>query len=126
MSEATNYLENKVLDHVFRNVSYTPPTAVYVGLFTVAPTDAGGGTEVAGGGYARQQYICSAAASGSISNNNTIEFPNTSWTGTVVAVGIFDASSGGNLLSYTTVTSEVVSSGEILVIAAAGLTVSLD
>ena len=54
MSAATDFLEDKILNHVFRNVAYTAPATVYVGLFTTATTDAGGGTEVTGGGYARQ------------------------------------------------------------------------
>ncbi len=54
MAEFSNYLENKVLDHVLRNTSYTSPTTVYVGLYTSDPTDAGSGTEVSGGSYARQ------------------------------------------------------------------------
>src|SRR2546430_1282707 len=33
---------------------YSPP-AIYIGLFTAAPTDAGGGTEATGGSYARVQ-----------------------------------------------------------------------
>ena len=46
MAELSNYLENKLLDHILKNVSYTSPTTVYVGLFTSDPTDAGSGTEI--------------------------------------------------------------------------------
>lgn len=42
----TNYLENKLLDHFLGTTAYTMPSPVYVALFTVAPGDAGGGTEV--------------------------------------------------------------------------------
>ena len=35
----TDYLEDKILKHVFTNTSYTSPTTVYVGLFTVAPSE---------------------------------------------------------------------------------------
>jgi len=52
MAGKSDYLENKVLDHVLRNTSYTPPATVYLGLFTANPTDAGGGTEVSGNAYA--------------------------------------------------------------------------
>ena len=45
MAEFSNYLENKILDHVLKNISYTSPTTAYVGLFTSDPTDAGTGTE---------------------------------------------------------------------------------
>ena len=54
MAEFTDFLENKIIDHMLRNQAYTPPTTVYVALFTTATTDAGGGTEVSGGAYARQ------------------------------------------------------------------------
>jgi len=63
MAEFSNYLENKVLDHVLRNVSYSSPTTVYVGLYTSDPTDAGSGTEVSGGSYARQALSVTTAHS---------------------------------------------------------------
>jgi len=50
----SDYLETKVLDHVFAGVAYTAPGTHYVALFTAAPSDSGGGTEVSGGAYARQ------------------------------------------------------------------------
>ena len=53
MAGFSDYLEDKVLDHVFGGVAYTQPTK-HVALYTVAPTDTGGGTEVTGGAYARQ------------------------------------------------------------------------
>src|SRR5262245_10711430 len=52
-AQASDYLENLVIDHLFRTRTWTKPAALYVALFTAAPTDAGGGTEVTGGGYAR-------------------------------------------------------------------------
>lgn len=64
MSSFSDYLENKVLDHVYRNVAYTAPTGTYLALYTVAPTDAGGGTEVTGGGYARQAITFGASSGG--------------------------------------------------------------
>jgi hypothetical protein len=54
MAGFSDYLEDKVLDHVFGGNAYTAPTTLYVALYTVAPTDTGGGTEVSGGAYARQ------------------------------------------------------------------------
>mgnify|MGYP000656172872 FL=1 len=53
MSAMSNYLENKLVDHIFRGVSFTAPAALHVALFTAAPSDSGGGTEVSGGSYAR-------------------------------------------------------------------------
>ena len=50
MAGFSDYLENKVLEHVFENSAYTAPSTLYAALFTVAPSDTGGGTEVSGGG----------------------------------------------------------------------------
>ena len=117
MAAKTNYLENKIIDWLFRGQAFTPPATMYLALFTVAPTEAGGGTEVSGGSYARVAVastlanwagtqgagttVASSGTSGSTSNNAVITFPapTANW-GTVVAVGVFDAASAGNLLLY--------------------------
>ena len=54
MAALSNYLENALINATLRNTSYTSPSTVYVGLFTTDPTDAGSGTEVSGGSYARE------------------------------------------------------------------------
>lgn len=105
---ASDYLEGKLKDHVLRGLSYTPPTTLYLALYTSAPNDSGGGTEVSGGGYVRQAIT----VSGTYSNSNIVEFPNTGWSGTIVAIGLFDASTGGNFLLYKTITSTAVASNE--------------
>lgn len=114
MSTYSDYLENKVLEHITGKTSYTMP-AVYVALFTANPTDAGGGTEANYGSYARVATSGStwgAASGGSITNSGAaITFPAcTSGTNTITGFGAFDASSGGNLLWYGTC-SLAVSSG---------------
>ena len=123
MAAMSNYLENKLTDQIFRGQAYSFPSTLHFALFTVAPTDAGGGTEVTGGSYARaainatwqifsgtrglelQQRL--AAALGITSNNVAITFPapTANW-GTVVALGIFDASSGGNMLFHGLLTAQ--------------------
>ena len=70
----TNYLESKLIDHFLGTTTYTKPSAVYVGLFTVTPGEAGGGTEVTGGSYARQAATFGAASSGATTNNSNIDF----------------------------------------------------
>ena len=70
----SDYLETKVLDHVFAGTAYTAPSTLYVALFTAAPSDSGGGTEVSGGGYARQT-IAFTTSGDTTSNNAAIEFP---------------------------------------------------
>jgi hypothetical protein len=128
MAEFTDYLEAKLLDHVLRNDSYNSPTTAYIGLFTASPNDAGGGTEVSGGSYARQAASFSAASGGATTTDADITFPQATgdW-GTVVAVGVHDALTSGNLLMYTDLTtSKTIDTGDILKIATGSLTVSLD
>ena len=110
----SNFLENELLDHVLGAAAYTAPATVYIALFTAAPTDAGGGTEVSGGSYARVSVTNNdtnwpAAASGVKNNGAEITFPTASanW-GTIVAMGIFDAASGGNLLFWGDLSQNVV------------------
>lgn len=129
----SNYAENKILEHVTGVTTFTKPTNTYAALFTVAPTDSTAGTEVvAGNGYARQQITWGTASNGSISNSAEIRFPTspsnaTAAWGTIVAVGIFDTSSAGNLLWYGNLSASVtVGNGDAFKIAAGGLTLSLD
>ena len=124
----SNYLETELLDHVFANNAYTSPTAVYVALFTaVTDGEAGTVTEVSGGGYARQ------AGSFTVSGNTAttsaaIEYPTaTADYGTVTHVGIYDASTAGNLLAYAALTaSKTISSGDVFRIPAGDLDITLD
>ena len=117
MAGFSDYLEDKVLDHVFGGNAYTAPATLYVALYTVAPTDTGGGTEVTGGSYARQSgaFTVSGTNPTTASNSAAIEYPTaTDNYGTVVAVGILDASSGGNLLAYANLdTSKSVTTGDV-------------
>lgn len=126
MAEITNYLRNKLLDHTLRVAAYTQPTALYVGLYTAAPTEAGGGTEVTvANGYARKSVTFTTAASGVSTNSNLVEFANTGWSGTIVAVGLFDASVGGNLLYFTAISpSLVVASSQLVTANIGGISVS--
>lgn len=115
MSSFSDYLENAALNHVFRNTSLTSPAAVYLALYTVAPTDAGGGTQVTGAGYARQAITFGAPSGGAISNTSAVSFTASGGNyGTVVAVGIFDASTGGNLLAWDGITSATINDGDTL------------
>jgi hypothetical protein len=124
----SDYYENKVIDHMLRNQAFTPPSTVYVGLYTVAPTDAGGGTEVSGGSYARQAVTLAAASAGATQNSSDITFPTaTADWGTIVAAGLFDASTAGNLLAWNNLTaSKTVNSGDTFKITAGSLTISVD
>lgn len=115
----SDFLELEVLDHVLGNAAYTAPATVHVGLFTVTPDDTGGGTEVTGGAYARAAVTNNAtnwpaAAGGAKSNGTEIAFPQaTANWGTVVAFGIFDASTAGNLLYWGPITpTKAVNNGD--------------
>lgn len=121
----TNYAEDKILDHLLGTASYTMPTT-YISLYTVAPTDSSAGTEVTGGSYARQAAAFSAASGGATSNSANLDF-----TGmpscTVVAVGVMDALTGGNLLVYGTLTAnKTLDAGDILRIASGDLDITID
>ena len=132
MSAMSNYLENKLVDHIFRGVSFTAPAALHVALFTAAPSDSGGGTEVSGGSYARAALSPSttnwastggattttnpsAGTGGATSNNSAITFPAPSganW-GVCTHFGIFDASTSGNLLVHGALTaSKTINDGD--------------
>lgn len=122
----SNYLENKLIDHFLGTTTFTKPSAVYVALFTVAPNDAGGGTEVTGGSYARQTATFTAAASGATSNDANIDFVNMP-AAITVAIGIFDALTSGNLLLWGTLTAnKTTDAGDTLRIATGDLDISID
>ena len=128
MSEMSNYLENGLLNAVLRNTSYTSPTTVYVGLFTTDPTDAGSGTEVSGGSYARQVLSVTTASGGIVTSSADVTFPQaTAQWGTITHLGLLDAITSGNLLMHTALTtSKSIDNGDILKISSGNLTVTLD
>ena len=128
MAEFSDYLENKVLDHVLRNVSYSSPTTVFVGLYTSNPTDTNSGTEVTGGSYARQALSVTTASAGIVTSSADVTFPQcTVLWGSVGFIGILDAVTSGNLLMHTALTTaKTIDSGDILKITTGNLTVTLD
>lgn len=140
MAAWSDFAENKLIDFLFRGQALgitgasaaagSGPATLYVALFTASPADAGGGTEVSGGAYARVAVTSSLAnwagtqgagttaassgTSGTTSNNNPITFPSpTANWGSVVAVGIYDAATGGNLIAWGALTaSKTVNNGD--------------
>lgn len=131
MSSFSDFLENELLDHVFGAAAYTAPGTIYVAAYTAAPTDAGGGTEVSGGSYARVSVTNNAtnfpaASGGAKANGTAITFPTASGSwGTVVAIGLLDASSGGNLLGWDDFTGVAIASGDVLEIPIGDLDITL-
>lgn len=132
MSAMSDYLENKLVDFLLRSGTFTKPSTIYVALFTSNPTDAGGGTEVSTSstGYARVQVgpgdTAWNATQGGTSGNSSgtggltdnaadIVFgtPTTNNWGTVTGWGLFDASTGGNLLIWGALgTPKAVNAGD--------------
>jgi hypothetical protein len=125
----SNYAENLLLNWLLTNGAVTRPTAWYVALFTADPGETGAGTEVTGGSYARQSVTFSTATTGSTSNTADILFPTaTANWGTIVAVAIYDAATGGNELYYGPLTggNQVINSGQQFKFAAGALAPALD
>ena len=123
----TNFLETEVLDHVFGGNAYTAPVTLYTGLYTASPSDTGGGTELSGDGYARQATAFTVTGN-TASNTDAEEWATAtgSW-GTITHVGVFDASTGGNLMAYGTLTaSKTIATGDVFRIPAGDLDITLD
>ena len=134
MTAMSDYLED-ALKEWFRGSAFPAATgSTYVALFTAAPSDSGGGTEVSGNAYARQalakaagSWTAGAAGSGQISNTAAITFPAASpsgW-GTITHFGIFDALTVGNLLIWGALSaSKAVGAGDVFQFAAGQLVIT--
>ena len=113
----SNYLEQRLLNHAFRNTAYTPAAALHLALFTSNPTKANTGTEVTGGGYARRPIAFAAAAIEggmmTIKNPAEIQFAvATADQGLVTHFGIFDAATGGNLLAFEALSPRTIQAND--------------
>lgn len=133
MASFSDYLENKVLDHIFNDGAYTAPSP-YLALCTTVPTDASTGSNIVEAnytGYARLAIAASdmsAAASGSKTNSAALTFAAcTSGSSTIIGWAICDAATVGNVLCWGTATSTVISTTQTpATIAIGGLVVTLD
>mgnify|MGYP005987296323 CR=1 FL=1 len=125
----SNFLETKVLDHVFGGTAYTAPATLYLGLHTSNPAEDDSGTEVSTSGtaYARQTVTFTTSGD-TTSNTAAVEYPTaTASYGTVSHVGVYDASTAGNLLAYGALTtSKAIATGDVLRIPAGDLDITLD
>ena len=130
MSSFNDYTESLVLNWLLTTNTATRPTAWYVGLFTSAPSDTGGGTEVSGSAYARKATgtITVSGTATTATNSTAIEFDAASggnW-GPIGWAAIFDASSSGNMLAWAPLTtSRTINDGDVFRIPATSLTVTL-
>lgn len=131
MAAFTDFLEDKILDHIRGKTSYTMPT-VHVGLSTTTPTEAGGNfTEPSGNAYARKTTAgadWTASSTGLSANATSLAFPQAtgSW-GTVTHFGLFDASTAGNLLMWGALgTSKAIGNQDTASFAIGELDINLD
>lgn len=108
MTQFTNYLEDKLVDHITGDTTYTAPTSIDLALYTSAPGEAGGGTEVASSnGYAREEITFGSSSGGVAANTALIHFAASggNW-GTIVATALVDQS--GNILAYKAMSPAIV------------------
>lgn len=129
MAEMSDYLEVALLNATLNGTAFTAVNNPYVSLHTADPTDAGTGTEVSGGSYARTTASFSTASgtSGLVATDADVTFPTAtaSW-GTVGWIGLWDSASGGNMLYHTALdASKTIDSGDIFKITTGNLTVEL-
>ena len=124
----TNFLETEILDHVFAGAAYTAPGTHYLALFTaIANGETGSVTELSGNAYARQS-VAFTTSGDTTSNNAAVEFPTAtgSW-GTVTHVGVYDASTSGNLMAYATLSSsKAIDTGDVFRVPSGDLDITLN
>ena len=124
----SNFLETEILDHVFAGAAYTAPGTKYLALFTaISDGEAGSVTEISGNAYARQS-VAFTTSGNTTSNNAAVEFPTAtgSW-GTVTHVGVYDASSSGNLMAYATLSSsKAIATGDVFRVPSGDLDITLN
>ena|SRR3990167_4020598 len=125
MSEMSDYLENALVNAVFRNTAYTSPVAVYGALYTIDPTDSGGGTELAGNGYARTVMTFTTPSNGMVAANLTTFPTATAAWNSITAMAIFDTTTGGNMLAWTPLdTFKYVGTNDVFSFPAGSVTVT--
>ena len=123
----TNTFETRVLEWLLTTGSPTRPTAWYLGRFTGAPGEAGGGTGVSGGSYVREAVVFTVSGD-TATNNAAVEWPvaTANW-GTITHVAIFDALTSGNMIAYAALSAaKTIETGDVLRIPATDLDVTLD
>jgi len=130
MSAMSDYLENKLLDHILGTTAYTAPSAVYLGLSIASMGENAGGTELSGNGYARVQVAFDAASGGTTDNTAVVDFPactGSNW-GAVEYWSIWDTdgtSSAGNMLLHGNFTSpKTIEVNDVLRVAAGDLDIT--
>ena len=125
----SNYLETEILDHVFGGAAYTAPATLYLALHTANPDEDGSGTEVSTSGTAYARETVAFTTSGNTTSNTAaVEYATaTANFGTVTHVGVWDASTAGNLLAYAALSSsKTIETGDVFRVPAGDLDITLD
>jgi hypothetical protein len=122
----SNDLANKLANATVRNTSYTSPATVYVALYSTAPTVATSGTELSGSGYTRESVTFSAPTAGVVASNVAVTFgaATANWS-PAVAIATVDASTGGNIMWFKDIATQVVKNGDSLTIDSGDITITL-
>lgn len=105
MGSLTQFAQKKVLDHLLKGTSYTPPGAgaLALGLSTADPGDDGAAwANPTYTGYARKAITMAAASGRSIAQTGAVTFdPCTAGSSIVTHWGLWDqVAAGGNLLAH--------------------------
>jgi hypothetical protein len=138
MTAASNYLENKVLDHVLKygTAPYTGASTIYLALFNNTSGNAAANleagtltdeTSTSGTAYVRKAVTFATASGGSSATNATVTFDaaTANW-GTITHVAVMDASTAGNVLFWGAVTtSKTIETGDTFQVTSGNLTISL-
>jgi hypothetical protein len=136
MTAASNYLENKVLDHVLKNTAMAQPSSLYLALFLNTSGNAATNLEAgvltdevstSGSAYSRKTVTFAAASAGTSATNYSVAFDAaTSDWGTITHVAVMDAATSGNVLFYGAVTtSKTIQTGDTFQVTSGNLTISL-
>ena len=137
MSQASDYTEDAVLTGLVGGTAITLSSGKpFIGLFTSAPNDAGGGTEVSSSGtaYSRiqagdtNQGDFGSVSGGSVTNATEFKWADaTADWGTITHIALFDSVSGGNMLLHGSLSTAVtINNGDIFKIPASGFTIGMD
>ena len=128
MAGMSDFLEAELCDHTLRGETWAAPATVYVALYSVLETDAAGGTELSGNGYARQSCAFDAchATGGNTANTSAVTFSASggAWS-EAVGFAVWDSASSGNMLMHAALTANrTAGDGDDLVFAAGALTIT--
>jgi len=136
MTAMSNYMENKLIDHICRDTAWAQESGLYVGLvgaYSAADLEAGTITaEISGNAYARVSVKGNAnwsagGTSGLTDNESDIEFTTAAggdW-GYVSGLFLSNAATTGDVILYGALTTpKIVEDGDQFVISAGDLDIT--